>query len=462
MPVEGSYAIWNNHGGTGKTTLTYHLAIKYALKHPDKTIVLIDMCPQADLSHAFLGDDDNGFDYVSQIATLKKEAMCFGDLKIPKTVSGYLDLCTSIGLPKNVDPRTFLINVSKFNSLLPHNLYLLCGDPSIELIARALEIKRSSSVTQYGTNAWKHITTCLKQFVKKIGERKGIKLCTFIDTNPAFSICTEIALCAAERLIIPINDDQVHRNAFEYMFAIVYGFSHPNSVYYYYRHLSLYYRANEYDVQLPKIYLVLNTITSATCDAVAKVKEDKPRLLTADGVLDDCNNSNTHRSTNASWDFIFALYQRHPQAFCTLKQTDALDEFKNLFVINIDTQQTPNNVIKEAVRSHSPLFPAKNLNNCQNGLINNQSTQQSVATNTTPEVSTYPYQHQRHLSNQTRLSNKEASKKQLNDPNTNNLPLKTTISPTSSQVTVNDDDKHTNTMLFDKILDKIVERLTEK
>lgn len=55
MPLEGSYAIWNNRGGSGKTNLTYHLAIKYAYRNPDKTVLVVDMCPQADLSHAFLG-----------------------------------------------------------------------------------------------------------------------------------------------------------------------------------------------------------------------------------------------------------------------------------------------------------------------------------------------------------------------------------------------------------------------
>ncbi|CAF5221012.1 unnamed protein product, partial [Rotaria magnacalcarata] len=55
MPSEGSYAIWNNRGGSGKTNLTYHLAIKYAYRNPDKTVLVVDMCPQADLSHAFLG-----------------------------------------------------------------------------------------------------------------------------------------------------------------------------------------------------------------------------------------------------------------------------------------------------------------------------------------------------------------------------------------------------------------------
>ena len=59
MPLEGSYVIWNNRGGSGKTNLTYHLAIKYAYRNPDKTVLVIDMCPQADLSHAFLGKSDN-------------------------------------------------------------------------------------------------------------------------------------------------------------------------------------------------------------------------------------------------------------------------------------------------------------------------------------------------------------------------------------------------------------------
>lgn len=132
--------MWNNRGGSGKTNLTYHLAIKYAYRNPDKTVLVVDMCPQADLSHAFLGetsaiatnenhsfcrvgDDDEGRDYVSQIGSLKKDPMILdGQQRIPRTISGYLDLYTSVGLPTNVDPRTFLFNVSKFNHQLPRNV----------------------------------------------------------------------------------------------------------------------------------------------------------------------------------------------------------------------------------------------------------------------------------------------------------------------------------------------------
>jgi hypothetical protein len=45
-----------------------------------------------------------------------------GQQRIPRTISGYLDIYTSVGLPNNVDPRTFLFNVSKFNNQLPRNV----------------------------------------------------------------------------------------------------------------------------------------------------------------------------------------------------------------------------------------------------------------------------------------------------------------------------------------------------
>ncbi len=48
-----------------------------------------------------------------------------GQQHIPRTISGYLDIYTSVGLPTNVDPRTFLFNVSKFNNQLPRNVRII-------------------------------------------------------------------------------------------------------------------------------------------------------------------------------------------------------------------------------------------------------------------------------------------------------------------------------------------------
>jgi cellulose biosynthesis protein BcsQ len=47
MALIQSYGIWNNKGGIGKNTITFHLATRYA-EHPKKRDVLvIGLCPQS-------------------------------------------------------------------------------------------------------------------------------------------------------------------------------------------------------------------------------------------------------------------------------------------------------------------------------------------------------------------------------------------------------------------------------
>lgn len=53
MPVE-TIGLWTNKGGVGKTTLTFHLSTAYAHLNPDKRVVVVDMCPQANLSNTML------------------------------------------------------------------------------------------------------------------------------------------------------------------------------------------------------------------------------------------------------------------------------------------------------------------------------------------------------------------------------------------------------------------------
>jgi len=54
------YCVWNNKGGVGKTFLTYCLAVEYAIAHPNKTIAVVDMCPQANISEMLLGGNGLG------------------------------------------------------------------------------------------------------------------------------------------------------------------------------------------------------------------------------------------------------------------------------------------------------------------------------------------------------------------------------------------------------------------
>ena len=51
---------WNNKGGTGKTTLAFQLLNEYAFQNKDKRILVIDVCPQANLSELLLGGLNQG------------------------------------------------------------------------------------------------------------------------------------------------------------------------------------------------------------------------------------------------------------------------------------------------------------------------------------------------------------------------------------------------------------------
>ena len=49
------YALWNNKGGVRKTFLTFALSCEYALANPDEEVIVLDLCPQANLTEMLLG-----------------------------------------------------------------------------------------------------------------------------------------------------------------------------------------------------------------------------------------------------------------------------------------------------------------------------------------------------------------------------------------------------------------------
>jgi len=239
------YGVWNNKGGVGKTTLTYHLATHYAKTHPGERVLVIDMCPQANISSAllgFAGDLDSG----NRMNVLRNEKVkeFWGDeddvddesqsRSYLKSISGYLIMRVDNKQPEaNVDPRRYMVKVDEVNLQMPGNLYLLLGDETLELSIKAVEKMRSKSV---GT-PWKDGTILIKRMIekyaKKLAKEEVEQLTVFIDTNPAFSVYTELAIAASTRLIIPLNADDFSRSAANAMLANIYGyefnpsFKHP-------------------------------------------------------------------------------------------------------------------------------------------------------------------------------------------------------------------------------------------
>ena len=134
--------------------------------------------------------------------------------------------------------------------------------------------------------------------------------------------------------------------------SLLYGFSQPSSIYYYYRHYSFYYRADENGVKLPKIHLILSKSSS---------KESTP---TKAEEIEKC------------WQFIYDIYTKHRYTFEQrpssdqrsigslnnylnhLTQAETFEEFMSQYVMHIGNET--NTISRIAIKTHSPLLPLKN------------------------------------------------------------------------------------------------------
>jgi chromosome partitioning protein len=111
------YALWNNKGGVGKTFLSFVLATEIA--HDRRVpVVLVDMCPQANLSEIVLGGNGIGSDRLDKL------------IKERRTIGGYFDSRINSPHSKTGNEIQYLLDARLINENLPRGVYLVAGDPS--------------------------------------------------------------------------------------------------------------------------------------------------------------------------------------------------------------------------------------------------------------------------------------------------------------------------------------------
>jgi chromosome partitioning protein len=204
------YALWNNKGGVGKSYLTFQIASEYARTHPDQKVLVIDLCPQANASSMLLGGIIEGEDHLDAITSKNPR----------KTIAGYVDeRIRSPYMSPKVGSR-FMIRVSDFNNAVPSNLYLVVGDESLEI-----QTSRVANATNPGpTDAWRIVHSWITDLIADIRHSWNVTDSTvFIDCNPSFSIYTELAMSAADRLIIPFSADGSSKRAVRAVLSLLYG-----------------------------------------------------------------------------------------------------------------------------------------------------------------------------------------------------------------------------------------------
>jgi cellulose biosynthesis protein BcsQ len=148
------YTIWNNKGGVGKSTIAFNLAARYAELHKDKSVLVLDMCPQANVTMTLLGGGSKG------------EANLLSLQAATQTVVGYIDdrISAISGIAPKV--RDYHIQVAQYNPQLPPNLWLIPGDGNLELVAPAISYYANA---QMPADAWRAVHDWVKQLIASPG-----------------------------------------------------------------------------------------------------------------------------------------------------------------------------------------------------------------------------------------------------------------------------------------------------
>ncbi|WP_026962024.1 ParA family protein [Alicyclobacillus herbarius] len=244
--IKKRYVLWNNKGGVGKSTLTFHLGSEYAAKHPDEKVLILDLCPQANATMTYFGGGTQGESTLLKIQTDDK----------PRTIVGFFsDQLSNLGATRpaeSLNVKQFVHKVSEINHSLPENVFIIPGDGNLEILLSALSYYANPQGTL--TNTWRNVILWARDLCDLVAQEFDGNITIFIDTNPSFALYTQQAIVAADRIIVPFNADDSSRTGVGALFGLVYGVNIPHPVYQNYTFAAL---ASQAGLELPKVHLLV-------------------------------------------------------------------------------------------------------------------------------------------------------------------------------------------------------------
>jgi len=236
------YAVWNNKGGVGKSFLSFVLATEIAHER-GVPVVLIDMCPQANLSEIVLGGNGIGSERLDKLISERK------------TIGGYFDSRINSPHARTGSETEFLLDARLVNENLPRVVYIVAGDPSLELQAQVINQISSQSLP---VESWRNVHSWVADLVDECIKKLGPTTMVFVDCNPSFSAYTELSMIAAESLIVPCSSDGSSARAIDNVGSLLYGVGKGAD----YGAANFPARAQQFMMKLPEIHsVVLNRST---------------------------------------------------------------------------------------------------------------------------------------------------------------------------------------------------------
>lgn len=204
------YALWNNKGGVGKSYLTFQLASEYARTHPQQKVLVVDVCPQANSSSMLLGGMMKGENNIDDLSSGTP----------PRTISGYIADRIVSPYVNTHSGANYVTRVSQYNDCVPDNLYVVCGDEELEMQSNQVHLACAAGPS----DAWRIVHTWLRDLIEDIRNSwNQEEITVFVDCNPSFTIYTELAMSASDRLIIPFSADGSSKRAVKSVLSLVYG-----------------------------------------------------------------------------------------------------------------------------------------------------------------------------------------------------------------------------------------------
>ena len=246
------FSFYNNKGGVGKTTLCQNVASLYAESHPEELVLVIDLCPQSNISQFFLGGGHKGY----------KENQKLQAQATRRNIVGFMDWLLNGNSGFTSIPHSYLTQISRHNKEISKNLYLLAGDTFLESLTQALNF---ATMNPGNINAWVEYVTAVRRLCDLELQRSEFSsMKVFIDCNPSFSIYTQMALVSSDNLIVPVMADYSSLEGIKGILMLLYG-KYPSAAVKNYaaKFLTFSKQVNNNSLTLPTIFEVpFNSYTS--------------------------------------------------------------------------------------------------------------------------------------------------------------------------------------------------------
>lgn len=306
------YAFYNNKGGVGKTTLAQNAACLYAENNPEKLVLVVDLCPQANISQFLLGGGHRGYNANQKLQSHATR----------RNIVGFMDWLLSGNSGFTSLTASYLTQVAPLNPHVTDNLYLIAGDSFLESLSLALNFATMNPANIY---AWQEYVTAIRRLCDlELQNSNYDEMTVFIDCNPSFSIYTQMALVSSDALIIPMMPDFSSLEGIKGILMLLYG-KYPSAAVRNYANKVVTFtrQIQTFQLNLPKIFeLPFNnfTVNAGVATAFDAVREE---LI----------------------DYVYQQYSADPSIFWPLDGTiRGKTDFESLYISNVKDFHTAGKV----------------------------------------------------------------------------------------------------------------------